>query len=99
MAKRLTAAMVEKIKPDEKKRLEIHDAGSDGLRLIVQPSGAKSWAMRFRQSDGKQAKLTLGTVDFSSREGTGSPSIGGPLTLREARTLATDITRKRAAGV
>lgn len=98
MTKRLTAAAVEKLKPTDK-RQEIPDAGSDGLRLIIQPSGAKSWAMRFRRPDGTHAKLTLGSVDLSGREGTGTPVMGSPLTLKEARWLAAEVTRKRAAGV
>ncbi|MFD0460572.1 Arm DNA-binding domain-containing protein [Microvirga aerilata] len=98
MTKKLTAAAVEKLKPTDK-RQEIPDTGSDGLRLIIQPSGAKSWAMRFRRPDGTHAKLTLGPVDLSGREGTGTPVMGAPLTLREARWLATEVTRKRAAGV
>jgi hypothetical protein len=98
VTKRLTAAAVEKIKPTDK-RQEIPDAGSDGLRLIIQPSGAKSWAMRFRRPDGTHAKLTLGPADLSGREGTGTPVMGAPLTLREARWLAAEVTRKRAAGV
>jgi hypothetical protein len=87
VTKRLTAAAVEKLKPTSK-RQEIPDAGSDGLRLIIQPSGAKSWAMRFRRPDGAQTKLTLGPVDLSGREGTGTPMMGAPLTLKEARGLA-----------
>ena len=35
------------------------DGGLPGLYLVVQPSGAKSWAVRYR-ADGKPKKLTLG---------------------------------------
>ncbi|MBI1189016.1 MAG: tyrosine-type recombinase/integrase [Alphaproteobacteria bacterium] len=55
----LTAKAVEKIKADPNKRLEIPDGGS-GLYLIVQTSGAKSWAARYRNAAGKPVKLTLG---------------------------------------
>lgn len=58
MAKALTHKAVEKIKPGDK-RLEIPDGIVKGLYLVVQPSGAKSWALRYRQS-GKPVKLTLG---------------------------------------
>jgi integrase len=42
-----------------KKRREIPDAHLPGLYLIVQPSGAKSWAVRYRRH-GRTRKLTLG---------------------------------------
>lgn len=96
MGTKLTVAALEKIGKSSERR-EIADAGSDGLRLIVQPSGAKSWAMRFRRPDGKPAKLTLGPVDLSSGAAT-EPVIGGPLTLVQARALAAEINRQRAAG-
>lgn len=98
MAKKLTVAMIEKIKPTEE-RQEIPDAGSEGLRLLVHPSGKKSWVMRYRAPDGTHAKLTLGPVDLSGREGSGTPSRGGPLTLREARIVATEMSRLRASGI
>lgn len=56
MAK-LTDAAVLKKRPDPAKRLEIHDTG--GLYLVIQPSGAKSWAFRYRYA-GKSRKLTIG---------------------------------------
>lgn len=58
MAKMLTDKAVEKLKTDPTKRREIPDAGKPGLYLIVQPSGRKSWAVRYRHR-GKTAKLTL----------------------------------------
>ena len=59
MTKALTAKAVEKMQPDPDRRLEIPDGLLPGLYLVVQPTGAKSWAVRFRAS-GKTAKLTLG---------------------------------------
>jgi integrase len=60
MAKKLTPISVEKAKPDAKKRREIADGGKPGLYLVVQPSGKKSWAVRYRRlSDGHPRKLTL----------------------------------------
>ena len=73
------------------------DAGCPGLRLIVQPSGAKSWALRFRRPDGRTGKLTLGRFDPLG-EMEGDPVIGGPLTLAAARRLAADVMRQRALG-
>jgi integrase len=58
MAK-LTDAASRKKKPDPDKRTEHHDG--HGLYLVIQPSGAKSWAYRYRV-DGKSRKLTLGTL-------------------------------------
>jgi integrase len=57
MSKRLTALAVENAKPGTSRR-EISDGGHNGLHLIVQPSGHKSWAVRFRV-DGIPRKLTL----------------------------------------
>lgn len=59
MARALTTKAVENLKPDPGKRLEVPDPALAGLYLIVQPTGAKSWALRYR-FDGKPAKLTLG---------------------------------------
>ena len=41
------------------KRQEAPDGKIGGLYLVVQPTGAKSWAVRYR-ADGKPRKLTLG---------------------------------------
>ena len=58
MAKKLTAIAVENAQPGER-RQEIPDGLLTGLYLVVQPSGAKSWAVRYRHR-GKPRKLTLG---------------------------------------
>jgi Arm DNA-binding domain len=96
LAKTLTAAGVAKLLPGHK-RLEVPDAGSPGLRIVVQPTGAKSWALRFRRPDGRTAKMTLGRFDRLG-EMEGEPVVGGPLTLAAARRLAADIMRQRALG-
>ncbi len=59
MARGFTSKGVEAIKPDPARRLEKPDLAFSGLYLVVQPSGAKSWALRYRFA-GKPAKLTLG---------------------------------------
>src|SRR5262245_37990988 len=59
MPRPLTVKIVENAKPNPKKRSEIPDGAVSGLRLIVQPTGAKSWAVRYR-IDGRAAKFTLG---------------------------------------
>lgn len=58
MAKALTTKAVETLKPGSN-RQEIPDPALSGLYLVVQPSGAKSWAVRYRYA-GKPKKLTLG---------------------------------------
>jgi len=57
-SKRLTAVTVENLRP-RPQRYEVPDGGN-GLYAIVQPSGAKSWAVRYRY-EGKSIKMTLGT--------------------------------------
>ena len=59
MAKAFTTKGIEALKPDSAKRIEVSDASCRGLFIVVQPSGAKSWALRYRFG-GKPAKLTLG---------------------------------------
>jgi integrase len=97
MTKALTAAAVAKFRAGKNRR-EIVD-GTSGLRLVIQPSGAKSWAMRFRRPSGKTAKLTLGTVDDNGGgEAPGEPVIGGHLSLAAARRLAAEARRQLALG-
>jgi integrase len=57
MAKRLTDISIRNLKPGPARR-EISDR-ANGLFLISQPSGARSWAIRYRHA-GKSIKLTLG---------------------------------------
>lgn len=78
---RLTKEGVKKRKPSRKNKLgelireEVPDAIVPGLYLIIQPSGAKSWAVRYRWR-GESKKLTLGKY----------PNLG----LDDARTDARD---------
>ena len=58
MVRALTTRSVEALKPGSS-REEIPDPGLTGLYLVMQPSGAKSWALRYRYG-GKPKKLTLG---------------------------------------
>jgi integrase len=62
MAKRLTAISIENLKPGTARR-EIPDG--KGLYLVLQPSGAKSWAVRYRFG-GKPRKLTLGHLSLAA---------------------------------
>lgn len=94
---KLTAAAVEKYSA-RKTRREISDAACPGLFLVVQKSGAKSFAMRFRNQYGRHVKLTLGRLDVTGVESATAPMIGMPLTLLAARRLAADVHRQRALG-
>ena len=77
MAKALTTKAAEAVRPT-KKRQEIPDGIVQGLYLVVQPSGAKSYALRFRFA-GKPVKLTLGRF---------SPTGEGGLSVAQARAAA-----------
>jgi integrase len=97
MAQVLTDAAVQRYKPGAVRRI-IRDAKATSLYLVVQPSGHKSWMMRFRRNGGAAAKIVLGPVDASGRESAGEPTIGMPLTLAGARQLAAQVHRDRAMG-
>ena len=96
MVKLLTVAAVQRLRPQGKRR-EVRDGGAPGLRLVIQPSGHKSWAMRMRRPDGRSCKVTLGPVDLSRDDST-EPVLGGPLSLGAARQLAARLSRQRAQG-
>lgn len=82
MAVKLTVPFVENAKGEASRR-EIGDAIVPGLWLVVQPSGAKSWAVRYRAA-GKPVKVTLGAY----------PLIG----LADAREQARQTLDKVARG-
>jgi integrase len=79
---RLTVKDVE-AKRAAPERREIPDDYMRGLYLIVQPTGAKSWAVRYRLS-GKSAKHTIGPY----------PAFG----LKDARDKAAEVLRTVAEG-
>jgi integrase len=82
----LTTISVEAAKPKKRAgmpvRTEIADRGAPGLFLIIQPSGAKSWAYRYRIA-GRSRKLTLGGME---------------MTLAEARLAAAQARRELELG-
>ena len=89
MAKKLTTLAFERSKPKldsggKLVRNEIADGGADGLYLIVQPSGAKSWAVRYR-NNGRATKFTLGR--------------GATLSVAEARKAAADARLSLEKGI
>jgi integrase len=70
---KLTALNVENWKPSDARQEVLV---GDGLYFIVQPSGVKSWALRYRRkSDGKSVKHTIGSYPM--------------LKLKDARSAAT----------
>ena len=82
-AKKLTTLGVDRMRGDPARRVEIADALTPGLYLVVQPSGRKSWAVRARV-DGRPAKLTLGPY----------PALG----LDQARDRARELLRAVQTG-
>ncbi|MFS8123783.1 site-specific integrase [Rhizobium sp. BR 250] len=88
IAKTLTILAVKGAQGNGVTRQEIPDAALPGLYLVVQPAGAKSWALRYRQN-GKPAKLTLGPVIIEREKPLEEdPAIGSAMTLPEARAVA-----------
>jgi integrase len=59
LAKVLTQVALDALKPSDKRR-EIPDGKVSGLQFVLQPSGAASWAFRFRWAS-KTAKATFGS--------------------------------------
>src|SRR4051794_23648098 len=59
MARPLNVKLIDTAKAHPARRVEIPDGGLVGLYLVIQPSGSKSWAVRYRHG-GRPAKLTLG---------------------------------------
>jgi integrase len=95
-----TAAAIKKLKAGPTRK-EIRDTGAQSLYLIVQPSGHRSFAVRFRDQRGAPVKITLGAVDLGAEPAeppTLEQHLGTPLTLSMARTLAAELHRRRALG-
>lgn len=82
MSKPLTVKTLENIRPVAVRR-EIPDGHMPGLYFVVQPSGAVSWAVRYRHR-GRSRKLTLGAYPA--------------LRLSEARDRAGEALRAVAQG-
>jgi len=69
--------------PTPKKRLQLSDAGQPGLRLLILPTGTKSWRVRIERG-GKQRVQTLGPCP--------------PMTIAEARSKAAAILEAAKQG-
>lgn len=89
MAKALTVKAIDAAKVG-KNRQEMPDRTVPGLYLVVQPSGVKSWALRYRHA-GKPCKLTLGR---HQRDGE-----GGGLSLADARKAAGEFLEQVERGI
>jgi integrase len=77
VAKALTALAVERAKPGPARR-EIPDGLLRGLYLIVQPTGAKSWAVRYRYRSAFPRKLTIGpwpAIDLATARDLGAKAL------------------------
>jgi len=96
MAKPLTAITVARLRAGTERR-EISDGGCRGLFLIIQPSGHKSWALRYR-SRNRSVKFTLGSVLSPGAESATAPEVDTPLSLAAARELATRTLREVQTG-
>lgn len=79
MAKDLTDVALKSFKPSASRR-EIPDGKERGLFFIVQPSGAMSWAYRYR-FNGKPRKLTIGPY----------PLVDLKTARQRAKTAATEV--------
>lgn len=90
MKKSLTALEISNAKSREK-RYAISDAGHPGLRVLVYPSGEKSFVYRFKR-DSEAGKQDVTMV-------LGPASGQGALTLVKAREAASDARRQRSLGV
>ena len=102
MAK-LTAEAVESVIPGKERR-EIPDALLPGLYFIVQPTGARSWAVRYRHA-GRPRKLTLGPyplIDLKTAREAGGKALRAVAEGRDPghekkRSLAVDAVEAAAA--
>jgi integrase len=100
MAKVLTDLGVKNAKPKRHQGkaviTEIPDGGCRGLRLVLHPTGHRSWIVRYRRPDGRTAKLTLGPAVVVAK---GDPVPEHALTLALARKHASDALHQLALGI
>jgi integrase len=82
-------------------RFEIADAKVIGLRLVVQPSGFKSWCVRFTFL-GRDRKLTLGPyprVDLDQARNLGAAALRDVATGKDPATEKIETRRRQQAGL
>jgi integrase len=95
MAKALTEVSISKIKPGVA-RAEVADGLVGGLYLVVQPSGNKSWAIRYR-ANGVSRKLTLGKYPAVSLASARALAKANLLKVAAGEDPATQKSKARAA--
>jgi integrase len=97
MTKPLTPISIAALRP-RSQRYEVTDGGCAGLRVVVFPSGRRSFLIRYRFR-GLQRKVTLGSCLIGGvAEPESRPEIGTPLSLAAARELATGALRQAKSG-
>lgn len=107
MARALTVKAIAALRPAAH-RVEVGDGGAPGLRLVIQPSGAKSWALRYRSpADGKPKKYTIGSLEAFDLSGARKAALELRRTIgrgvdpisekRAAKAKATDTSREVGA--
>jgi integrase len=91
----LTARTIETVRPGRQRR-EIPDKHMPGLYLVLQPSGAKSWAVRYRHA-GTPRKHTIGSypaIDLKSAREFASKALRA---VAEGRDPGREKAQERAA--
>jgi integrase len=94
MAKGLTVKSIDKLS-SQLSRIEVPDGLLPGLYLVVQPSGAKSWAVRYRRH-GRPAKATIGRYPAITLEKARELARGVMLAVAEGKDPAADKRQARA---
>lgn len=94
MTRRLTTAACEKLKPDPEKRIEVADSAAQGLRLVVQPTGHKSWAVRYRHG-ARWGKVTLGRFPDMSVDEARQKAVETIALKRQGKDPAAEKRRER----
>ena len=102
----LTDLRIKKLSPPAK-RAEVPDGKIGGLYLVHQPSGAKSWAVRYRV-DGAPRKLTLGSypaLDLANARRRAQEALGAvaqgkdPAAVKQASRAAAKASRQAETDV
>ncbi|MDG4885337.1 site-specific integrase [Mesorhizobium sp. WSM4884] len=92
------AAFISNLKPATT-RQEIPDSTQSGLYLVMQPSGALSWAVRTK-IEGKAAKVTIGRYDETGSVERGAIIVSATqaLNVTQARALAEKVVADARRG-
>ena len=100
----LTDIAIKKL-PVPRTRKEVPDGRVTGLYLVLQPSGARSWALRYRVA-GKPTKLTIGgypTIDLATARRRAQQALGAiaggndPAAAKKASKAALKAANEAAA--